>query len=119
MPKQVTIQIQVSSPETVTATKYIKRVFIVADEQIYWEIDTVYNEEVVRSQYYNWPFIDLAQNYFPQGVTFEAEFEKALFEQSDIIDQMPQGTEEEKASKNARYGTGIGTITPVRIESII
>jgi len=69
----------------------------------YWEIDSIYNNIVVKRQYYNTPYEDIATDPTTVG-EMDAEVESILFVRSNEIDALPETTQEEIDVKNELLG---------------
>jgi hypothetical protein len=103
MPQNKEVQVKTFQEQTVTAIRMLITVLIIGDGNIYWEVYTIYNNEVLKKEWYNVPFAELA-GLETNGGTFLQEIEATLWEKSDEIDAMPETTVEERIAKNLRYG---------------
>ena len=103
MPESKQITLKITSDQVVTAERFLMNVLIVADANIYWEVFTYYNNEIVKKEWYNVSFSSLA-GLSTHGGTFLEEIEATLWDQSDQIDSMPTGTSDEIQAKASRYG---------------
>lgn len=103
MPQNKQVTIKVFQEQTVTAVRELVDVLIVGDGNIYWKVHTKYDGSIIKKEWYNVPFSQLAV-LETDGGTFLEEIEATLWATSDEIDAMAEGTDEEKLAKALRYG---------------